>query len=72
MNACTWLLVLADVLWLAWAVWQGATARRRARELAERETVAEGWATALYRREMELHSREYRLLHERDQRRWLP
>lgn len=57
----TWLLVLADAAAVAYAVAAGAPSRRRARELRERETVAEGWATALYRREMELHKKEYRL-----------
>ena len=57
----TWLLVLADAAAVVYAIASGAPSRRRARELRERETVAEGWATALYRREMELHNREYRL-----------
>lgn len=58
----TWLLVLADAAVVLYAIATGAPSRRRARELRERETVAEGWATALYRREMELQRKEYRLL----------
>lgn len=59
--AVAWLVLLADVVVILALVANGATARRRARDLAERETVNDGWATALDRREREVRHREYLL-----------